>query len=127
MMQYFNYRWRNGMWAWVLHRLSGLVLIGYLVAHIWVIHHLGRGEQAFDGIMGLLDNPYAKLLEICLIGVILYHSLNGFRVLLVDMVVGIKYQKVIFWLLMAAGAVIMLVVTVKLFPQQLLNNFLSLR
>ena len=126
MMQYFNYRWRNGMWSWVLHRLSGLCLIGYLVAHIWVTHHLSRGEQSFDQLMALLANPYAKLLEIGLIGVVLYHSLNGFRVLLVDLVFGIKYQKALFWVLMAVGIMIMAVVTVKLFPQELICNAISL-
>ena len=115
-MDYFKYRWKTGMWAWVLHRLSGLALIFYLTLHIWVIHHLSLGPRRFNQIMQFLGHPVFKLLEIGLIGVIIYHSLNGLRVILIDFGLGIEKQKLIFWILMIIGFLAFLPVAYLLFP-----------
>ena len=91
-----RYRIHLGTFAWILHRLSGIGLIVYLLAHIWVIHHLIKGKEAFDGIMETLNTPLAHFLEIGLIGVVFYHLFNGLRVTLVDMGVLVKKQKALF-------------------------------
>ncbi|MBN2070538.1 MAG: succinate dehydrogenase, cytochrome b556 subunit [Candidatus Krumholzibacteriota bacterium] len=108
-----RYRIHAGTFAWILHRLSGLGLIFYLLLHIWVISHLSGGEKSFDGIMHAFGNPLFKLLEVGLVGVILYHLFNGLRITLVDMGILIERQKmlyliaVIIWLVSwaAIGAV----------------------
>ena len=105
-----RYRIHLGTAAWILHRLSGLALIMYMLLHIWVIHHLIGGEESFDGIMDFFNNPLFKALEIGLVGVILYHLWNGLRVTLVDIGVAVERQKQVFgvavvcWLI--SGAVI---------------------
>jgi succinate dehydrogenase / fumarate reductase cytochrome b subunit len=91
-----KYRIHLGTLAWILHRLSGLALIFYLVLHIWVIHHLIRGEEAFDGIMEFFGTPLFKFLEIGLAGVILLHLWNGLRITLIDMGVLVERQKILF-------------------------------
>jgi len=100
----FRYRWKLGMVAWVLHRLSGLVLIFYLCMHIFVIHNLAYGEDRFNEVMELLGSPMFKVLEIGLLGVILYHAFNGLRVIIVDFWGGTKIQKKLFWVMMAIAA-----------------------
>ena len=91
-----RYRIHLGTLAWILHRLSGLALIFYLLLHIWVIHHLMVGEESFDGVMEFLGTPLFKFLEIGLIGVIMYHLFNGLRVTLIDMGVMVERQKLLF-------------------------------
>jgi len=91
-----HYRIHLGTLAWILHRLSGLALIFYLLLHIWVIHHLMVGEESFDGVMEFLGTPLFKFLEIGLIGVIMYHLFNGLRVTLIDMGVMVERQKLLF-------------------------------
>jgi succinate dehydrogenase / fumarate reductase cytochrome b subunit len=91
-----RYRIHLGTAAWILHRLSGLALILYMLLHIWVIHHLIGGRESFDGIMEFFDNPLFKALEIGLVGVILYHLWNGLRVTLVDIGVAVERQKQVF-------------------------------
>lgn len=91
-----HYRIHLGTLAWILHRLSGLGLIFYLLLHIWVIHHLVGGQKSFDEIMELFNNPLFKFLEIGLIGVILYHLFNGLRVTLIDMGLLVERQKLLF-------------------------------
>lgn len=91
-----RYRIHLGTLAWILHRLSGLALIFYMLLHIWVIHHLMVGEESFDGVMEFLGTPLFKFLEIGLIGVIMYHLFNGLRVTLIDMGVMVERQKLLF-------------------------------
>ena len=91
-----RYRIHAGTFAWILHRLSGLGLIFYLLLHIWVISHLSGGEKSFDGIMHAFGSPLFKLLEVGLVGVILYHLFNGLRITLIDMGVLIEKQKMLY-------------------------------
>jgi succinate dehydrogenase / fumarate reductase cytochrome b subunit len=91
-----RYRIHLGTAAWMLHRLSGLALIFYLLLHIWVIHHLIGGEGSFDAIMGFFNNTLFKLLEVGLVGVILYHLWNGLRVTLFDIGILVERQKAVF-------------------------------
>ena len=91
-----RYRIHLGTFAWILHRLSGLGLIFYLLLHIWVISHLSGGERSFDGIMHFFGSPFFKFMEVGLVGVILYHLFNGLRVTLVDMGVWVEKQKTLY-------------------------------
>lgn len=93
------YRWHTGGIAWLLHRLSGIALAFYLVLHIWVIHSLSLGSERFDQTMEFLGSPLFKVLEIGLLGTIVYHALNGIRVLIIDFGNGAHYQKHLFWIL----------------------------
>ena len=40
-----HYRWKTGMLAWVMFRITGLALVGYLAMHIIVISNLVRGKR----------------------------------------------------------------------------------
>ncbi len=92
-----GYRWHTGSVAWVLHRLTGLALTLYIVLHIWVVHHLSLGPQAFDEMMAAVQTPVFRVLEIGLLGTVLYHSFNGVRILLFDLGLATLAQKKAFW------------------------------
>jgi succinate dehydrogenase / fumarate reductase cytochrome b subunit len=89
----------TGMWAWLLFRISGLVLAFYLGAHIIVIS-MGQFDK-FDGLMEFFDKPVLVLLDLALVVAVLYHSLNGVRIILMDFGIGIRRHKVMFWSAMA--------------------------
>ena len=91
-----HYRIHLGTFAWILHRLSGLGLIFYLILHVWVISNLMGGEESFNEVMEFLGTPLFKFLEIGLVGTIFYHLFNGLRVTLVDMGVLVEKQKLLF-------------------------------
>jgi succinate dehydrogenase cytochrome b subunit len=89
----------TGMWAWLLFRISGLVLVFYLGAHIIVIS-TGHFDQ-LDRLMKAFDNPVLVLADLALVVAVLYHALNGVRIILMDLGVGIHRHKVMFWSAMA--------------------------
>jgi succinate dehydrogenase / fumarate reductase cytochrome b subunit len=92
------------MWAWVLFRVSGVLLVLYLAAHI-IITSMGHFGGTYDDLMGIFDHPVAVVLDLCLVGVVLYHALNGVRIILMDFGVGIQRHKIVFWVCMAAAAI----------------------
>ena len=93
------------MWAWILHRLSGVVIALYGIAHLILLTTLSI-TGGFDRVMELFHQPYILVLELCLLAVVLYHVFNGFRVILFDLGIGLGAQKQLFWGLMAAAIVL---------------------
>ncbi len=93
----------TGMWAWLLFRISGLILVFYLGAHIIVISTGAWGVDGgtFDRVMDFLEHPVALILDLALVVAVLYHALNGVRIILMDFNVGVHQHKIIFWIAMA--------------------------
>ena len=89
----------TGMWAWLLFRISGLILVFYLGAHIIIIS-TGQFDK-LDSLMKTFDNPVLVLADLALVVAVLYHALNGVRIILMDLGIGIKRHKVMFWSAMA--------------------------
>lgn len=89
----------TGMWAWLLFRISGLVLVFYLGAHIIVISMGQFGH--LDKLMDLFDTPVLVLLDLVLVVAVLYHALNGVRIILMDFGIGVRRHKFMFWTAMA--------------------------
>jgi succinate dehydrogenase / fumarate reductase cytochrome b subunit len=103
--------WKGlGMWAWILFRIAGLVLVFYLFAHIGVIS-TGRvgGESTINDLFGLFDFWLFVLLDLLLVWAVLFHAMNGVRIVLMDMGIGIHRHKLVFWLCMAAALAILAV------------------
>ena len=95
-------RIRTGFWAWLLHRIAGLAIIFYLLLHIAVISTVLWGTGSFDAVMAALKKPWFAAGELLLIAAVLYHGLNGLRIILFDLGLGLRHQKAMFW-----GAVVL--------------------
>jgi succinate dehydrogenase / fumarate reductase cytochrome b subunit len=107
--------WKGtGMWAWILFRISGLVLVFYLFVHVWVISQ-GRigGPEAIDNLFEFFDRPLLVFLDLMLVAAVLYHALNGVRIILMDFGVGIRQHKAVFWVCMLVAAIALCVFAVK--------------
>jgi succinate dehydrogenase / fumarate reductase cytochrome b subunit len=89
-------RWREfsaGMWAWVLHKFSGWVLVGYLFTHIAVLSTATvDGATYTSTLQGLEELVVVRFLEVGLLAVAVFHILNGLRLLFVDLGIGLESQ-----------------------------------
>ena len=95
-----------GMWAFVLHRITGVALIFYMLLHIVVISTSLSGAAKFDNLLKILTSPMFLTLDLGLLAAILFHAFNGIRILFFDFGIGIRIQKQIFISLMALAAII---------------------
>ncbi|HEY57531.1 MAG TPA: succinate dehydrogenase, cytochrome b556 subunit [Anaerolineae bacterium] len=95
-------------WAFVLHRLTGIVLVLYLFLHLFVLRWLTLGPDSYQEILTLFRQPWITALEAVLIGTVVYHGLNGLRLGLMTLNVGLKYHKAMFWAALALSVVLTL-------------------
>jgi succinate dehydrogenase / fumarate reductase cytochrome b subunit len=93
----------TGMWAWLLFRISGVILVFYLGAHIIIIStaQFASDGSTFTDVMNFLEHPVALVFDLALVVAVLYHALNGVRIILMDLGVGIHRHKIVFWSAMA--------------------------
>ena len=82
--QYVTYRGRGGQWSWLLHRLTGLGVLLFLLFHIVDTALIGWGPDAYNAAMALFRHPLFRLGEVLLAGAVLYHALNGVRIFIID-------------------------------------------
>lgn len=108
--------YKLGMWVWLLHRVSGVILILYGMAHVIVISTAAIGDATFDRLMEAFSRPWVLALELLIIAAVLYHTLNGLRIILFNLGIGIRVQKQLFWALMVVAAALLGVITYYLYP-----------
>ena len=82
--EYATYRGREGQWAWILHRLTGVGVFIFLLAHIIDTACIGWGQSVYNKMIALYRNPYFRVGEVLLAGAVLYHALNGIRIIIID-------------------------------------------
>lgn len=78
------YRGQSGMWLWVLHRLTGVGVLAFLFLHIADTYLVGFGAEYYNELLFLYKNPFFRVMEVLLVGAVLYHGLNGLRVIIMD-------------------------------------------
>jgi len=114
-------RWKEfsaGMWAWIFHKFTGWVLVGYLFTHIAVLSSAigvdpdgsaaAASNDAYTStIQGLEGLFVVRVLEVGLLAVAVFHILNGLRLLMVDLGVGLEAQDKSFYAsLVLTGAIV---------------------
>jgi len=93
----FRYRGGGPMWAWILHRISGLGIIVFVGLHVlasFLQHQLGSD-------IGLTINIIYESLyfQIFIYFVVIFHALNGLRIVILDFwPSALEYQREAIWL-----------------------------
>jgi succinate dehydrogenase / fumarate reductase, cytochrome b subunit len=114
------YRGGEGMWSWVAHRITGVLTFFFLFAHVLDTALVRVSPQTYNEIIATYKNPFVNLMEVGLVGAVLFHALNGIRIMTIDFwVKGPRYQRQMLWaigviwvLVMLPGAYFMLERTV---------------
>jgi succinate dehydrogenase / fumarate reductase cytochrome b subunit len=115
------YRGREGMWSWVAHRVTGVLIFFFLFAHVLDTALVRVSPDDYDRVIDTYTTPVVNLMELGLVGAVLYHALNGLRVMAIDFgEKGTRYQKQmtyavlgVFLVVMVPGAYFMLERTVR--------------
>jgi succinate dehydrogenase cytochrome b subunit len=78
------YKGRFGQWSWVAHRVTGVAIILFLFAHVVDTALVGWGPTAYNRVVSVYHNPFIRLLELGLVAAVIYHALNGVRIMIID-------------------------------------------
>jgi succinate dehydrogenase / fumarate reductase cytochrome b subunit len=93
-----GYRYFTGSLAYVLHRVSGLALIFFLFFHILSITKAQATPEAYDLMIRRMQEPDFKIGELLLFAGLLFHGINGMRIVAVDFcMTRTSRHKQLFW------------------------------
>ena len=102
------YRGGEGMWTWVLHRITGVSVFFFLLVHVLDTALVRVSPEAYDLVIASYKTPIVNLLEVGLVGAVLYHALNGLRVILIDFwSKGPRLQRQMTWVIGTIWVVLM--------------------
>ncbi len=92
------YRGREGMWSWVAHRVTGVLIFFFLLVHVLDTALVRVSPEVYDSVIATYKNPVVGLGEAGLVAAVLFHGLNGVRVMLVDFWArGTRYHRQMLW------------------------------
>jgi len=78
------YKGSPGQWSWLAHRITGVAVTLFLFAHVVDTAVVGWGPDAYDRVVGVYHNWAVKLLELGLVAAVLYHAINGVKIMVFD-------------------------------------------
>jgi succinate dehydrogenase cytochrome b subunit len=79
-----RYRGSEGMIAWAFHRVSGLAIWIFIVLHVFDIWLSGANPSLYDDLLVIYASPLGRVGEALLGAALLYHALNGLRIVIMD-------------------------------------------
>ncbi len=87
--------------AFSLQRLTGIILLIYLVAHLSYLTSIRLGEEVYTKFISLTVRPETLPLDSLLFLVTFYHAFNGLRVVLNEFGILYEYRKALLYILAA--------------------------
>jgi succinate dehydrogenase hydrophobic anchor subunit len=75
---------RGGMWPWLGQRITAVLVIVTIIVHIVLTHYINIGKLSFDNIAARLGNTAVFINDVVLLLAVVFHGLNGFRMVVLD-------------------------------------------
>lgn len=112
------YRGREGQWAFVLHRLSGLAIVFYLYLHVVNISLAMFGPEVSGPVLEFFHQGIFRIGLVLVMAAVVYHALNGLRIIIMDFTEwGVKYQRQLWYGVLALTTLIGIPVLIKVIPE----------
>jgi fumarate reductase subunit D len=89
----FRTRTHSAYWAFVVHRVSGVLLALFLPLHFWALAQALQGEARLDGFLRWTDHPLVKSAEVALVFLLAAHMAGGVRLLMLEFLPWRNWQK----------------------------------
>lgn len=96
----------TGFISFLFRRISGVALVLYLFMHIMVIGSINAGPEAFDARLAVVQAPLFKFLEIALLIAVIYHGIDGIRLLIVHYFNVPNYRKSLFYAVIVISVIL---------------------
>lgn len=80
-------------WAFLVHRISGLLLVAFLPLHFLALGQALNGAAALDGFLRWTEYPLVKAGEVGLVLLLAAHMTGGVRLLMLEFLAWREWQK----------------------------------
>jgi succinate dehydrogenase / fumarate reductase cytochrome b subunit len=103
------YKGKSGQWAFVLHRITGFLVFAFILLHVVDVATV-NSPHIYNQIHHLYGNVFLRLFEVGLLFALLYHALNGLRVIMIDFFPSaIKNEKAVFFSMLGLASLLTIV------------------
>ena len=100
----------QGVWAWILQRVTAVLLAVFLGTHLAVLHYVDENLViTFAGVATRMKSVLYLFIDGGLLIIGLYHALNGLRAIILDFVVAENARRsvtAVLWVLGVAFALL---------------------
>jgi succinate dehydrogenase / fumarate reductase cytochrome b subunit len=112
------YRGREGQWAYFLHRISGIAIALYLFIHVVNISLAMFGPEVADRAMAIFHIWPFRVGLLAVIAGVIYHTLNGLRIIAMDLTGwGVSRQRPMWYGVLALSVVLFTAAAIKIVPE----------
>lgn len=93
-----RYKGNAGMWTWLLHRVTGLGILAFLIIHVADTAIVVYNPEFYDHTLDIYRSPLFRVAEVLIFFAVLYHALNGLRIIVQDFwPVAMAHQRRLAW------------------------------
>ena len=100
---------RGGMWPWLGQRVTAVLVIVTIMIHLVLTHYIAIGHLSYANIGDRLAGGAVVVNDIVLLVAVVFHGLNGVRMVVLDWGLsssgGRRIFDVVLWLVGIAGIV----------------------
>ena len=79
-----RYKGKLGQWSWVLHRVSGLGVVLFLILHVIDTSWSAFYPSLYAKAIAEYQSPIFTIGEFALVAAVIYHAMNGLRIVIFD-------------------------------------------
>lgn len=94
-----------GAWAWLFQMVSAVLLFVLIFVHM-VSTHTAPNQQTYQAVVGTLKDPWWLAFEVVFLALLVFHSFNGVRAIVYDLVSGRRLRQAVSGILAISGAIL---------------------
>jgi succinate dehydrogenase / fumarate reductase, cytochrome b subunit len=80
-----RYKGNEGHWSWLLHRLTGLGLVLFMVLHVFGMSMSAFAPAVHDAMLETYKTPLFAIGELGLAFALVFHAINGTRIAILEL------------------------------------------
>ena len=93
-----RYKGNAGMWTWLLHRVTGLGILAFLIIHVADTAIVVYNPEFYDHTLDIYRSPLFRVAELAIFFAVVYHALNGLRIIIQDFwPIAMMHQRRLAW------------------------------
>jgi len=104
MRKNFKETSKRGAIAWLLQRISAVVLFVLLIYHFFTYHFISSATPGWGKVVSKMQSPWFSVMQFLFLTAALYHGLNGVWMVVEDYIHSKFWRFFIFSLILFAGS-----------------------
>ena len=121
MKKTFKESSKAGAIAWLLQRVTAVLLFIGLIYHFVNYHFISNGVYTWKEVVAKMQSPWFNLLQFVFLATALYHGLNGVWMVTEDYIHNRIWRMIIFSLILLLGMALFFVGILTIFKIQAMN------